>query len=279
MARLAPCLVVLALLPLGSCKRAIEKPTPPDMSALVAAYESPTGSFDQTVADDIVSAVDATLELLDELGLTDRMEELFADFRANTEAESEPQSHPQGVDVDDGTIRIDGEGFVIVERICGGWEAEPSPDPANGHLTLNVNVTDLTVDPVIWGTAATCRYSQEGVPIELAAGSRRDVGDLRIFVGNNLSLEQLGADRVIIDVDVTAGIDPEGVGSREPVDIDLAFTPEPLGIEVRVAVTDGDVVVLTTEEGIVGVRAANGLFTCDVTTGECQNDQGDGVQL
>ncbi|MBW2459314.1 MAG: hypothetical protein JRI68_32780, partial [Deltaproteobacteria bacterium] len=93
------------------------------------------------------------------------------------------------------------------------------------------------------------------------------------------SLEDLGKGRVIIDVDITAGVDPEGLGTSSPVDIDIAFVPEPLAIELRVPVADGDLIVQTTEAGIVGVRAANGTFTCDVATGECQNDLGDVVQL
>lgn len=259
------------------CKKDIEKPTPPDMKALVDAYANPEGVFEDAAVNDVLSVVDDVLSTLVELGLDERLEDVLAQFREATADEPETEPQQSDVDTDDGTVRVEGEGFLELTRICDGWGPQPVADEANGSLRLNVNVTDLQVDPVIWLTASDCRYLEGDVPILLGAGSRRDVGDLRIFVGNNLRVGDLGTEPMIIDVDVTAGVDPDGGGTTEGIDFDIKLSPAAALVEIRVPLSTGDIIVGTSASTIVQIRAINGLFDCDM--GLCVNEAGDEVAL
>ncbi len=270
-------MVAVAIAITGGCEKDIEKPTPPDMTSLVAAYQSPDGIFEDAAVNDVLSAVDDVLSTLVELGLDERLEELLTQFREATAEEPEAETQQSDVDTDNGTVRVEGEGFLELTRICNGWGPEPVADEANGTLKLNVNVTDLRVDPVIWLTASDCRYREGDVPILLGAGSRRDVGDLRIFVGDNLGVGDVGTDPMIIDVDVTAGVDPDGGGSTEGVDFDIKLDPTNELVEIRVPLASGDVIVGTSASVIVQVRAVNGSFGCAM--GICVNEAGDEVAL
>jgi hypothetical protein len=272
-----------------ACAKDIDKPTPPDMSALVEAYIAPQGVFDDGSVNDVLDAVADALDALETLGITDQLDAMFTELRDATAedasaAESTPNqadgpgAAPQGeVETDGRSIRIEGEGFFEVERICDGWGPNPTPDSDNGNLRLNVNVTDLRVDPVVWATTSACRYIQDGVPIVLDAGSRRDVGDLRVFVGNNLAVEDLGTTPIIVDIDVLAGIDPQGGGDSGNIDFDVRINPDTGMIEIRVPIASGDLIVGTSDSTVVSVRGGNGLFACD--SGLCINEAGDEVSL
>jgi hypothetical protein len=247
------------------------------MDALVAAYADPRGTFDAQSVDEVVAFVTGVLQDFSDLGVDDRINTLFADANDNVDV-GDPGAQPQGdVELSDGsTIRIEGEGFFEVERICDGWGASPVADPKNGTLSLNVNVTDVSVDPVVWLTANACQYKVDDVPVRMGAGSRRDVGDVRIYVGDNLSLEDLGTTPIIVEVDVGAAVDPQGADD-DPIGFDVSFAANG-DLAIRVPVSDGDVVVGTSASAIVNVRAGNGSFTCDFSGG-CDDGQGNSVQL
>lgn len=264
------------VLPLGllACSKRVEKPTPPDLSDLVVAYETPTGTFGQNVVDQMKDSVEAILEDQGDMGLDEQLDELFDSVDGD-----DPEDASTQADVDvgkDNTIRIEGEGFLEVGRICDGWGDEPVPDPANGSLSLNVNVTDVSVDPVLWATAERCRYMQGGNLVELRAGTRREVGDLRIFVGNNLTLDDLEQSPILVEVDASGSFD--GGATFETLNFDLRILIEEGSFEVRVPVDDGDLIVRTVEDEILLVRAANGTFEC-TAEGLCRNEQGDVVDL
>ncbi|MEM1028757.1 MAG: hypothetical protein AAGN82_00310 [Myxococcota bacterium] len=260
------------LLVVAGCTPGVEKPTPPDLSALVAAYEVPSGTFDAAVVDQVQADLLDALEDEGAVGVGDVLDDLFSPLEGDA-----PQTSPAAeIEVrDDKTIRIEGEGFLEVARTCDGWGTEPRPDPEHGRLRLNVNVTDVTVDPVLWFEAERCRYLQQEDRVELGAGRRRDVGDVRIFVGDKLTLGELRRAPVLIDVDATASFD--GGDTFEDVTFDLRLLPEDATFEVRVEVEDGHLIVRAIDDEIVVVRAANGTFTC--ANGACENARGDVVNL
>ncbi|MBI4701326.1 MAG: hypothetical protein HY744_09235 [Deltaproteobacteria bacterium] len=268
---LVPCAAAAA-----ACQQPVEKPTPPDMSALVAAYANPSGTFDQAAVQEMVDTVTKTLNSFAELGIDGRLGELLGTLGDSV---SGPESQPQGeVKSEDGALVIEGEAYLEITRICSGWGPEPKPDPANGTLTLNVNLTDIRLDPVLWAGAAGCRYRQEDVTVLLDRGSRRDVGDVRAYVGEQATLDNLGKQPIIVEVDVTATLQADAGGAAATVAFDVRLVPDPQTIEVRVPTSRGDLIAGSSSQGIVQVRASNGTFACD-GSGRCKNDKGDEVQL
>jgi hypothetical protein len=138
-------------------------------------------------------------------------------------------------------------------------------------LVLTIGFTEAGVDPVIWGNAETCLYLAGTSQISLDAGTRAGGSDLRLYVGRNLSFDQLGTEPILFDLDVSTSID----GASIPLAIDFRYDPTTQTFELSFDPGGGTLIAVASGQGWVGIRAQNGLFTCDTATRTCQGPAGE----
>lgn len=254
----------LALFAAGCAEKAgeVDKPDAPDMSALVEAYLSPDGVFNDDLAQDILDAARAVRDLVEALGvddaILDALETAF-DFDAGG---GEGEGEGEGIAAI-GEM-IEGDGYLEVTRICNGWGAEPEPDPENGTIALVVGFTEAGIDPVIWGDAADCEYRLGDARVRIDAGGVEDDWDVRLWVGDSITFESFGESPIIIDVDLAAAIDDVA----DVADFDFQVDPATGAIEVRVEAGGGFVAVSVAGE-TWRIRASNGEFDCDPVDETC----------
>jgi hypothetical protein len=139
------------------------------------------------------------------------------------------------------------------------------PDEANGNLRLTVGFTEAGVDAVVWGTATTCQYLVDGRQVSIHGLSGTETGEVRLTFGNTVAFQQVAQTRMLLDLDIAAELD----GMPFLADFDFRVDPTTETLEVRVAVGDGDIIVVASQTLLTGVRAQNGDFGCDESTGTC----------
>jgi len=260
--RRAPILLVTSLVAIGCRKETIDKPDPPDMAAVLASFDAPTGTFDATTAAAVKAAATDAANGLVGTGLPQQLvDEAHAliDKASGDSATADGGLRTQSV----APRSFEGEGFARVTRICDGWGAAPVPDQAaNGSLQLTVNYTNVTLDPVVWGTADACK---------LTLASRRVFVDrivpdappnVRIHLGGATRVQDIGTKPVTIAVEARAKLDDVDVKG----DFAVRVTAGAKTIELAVPLQDGDVVVTLEDKTITSVRAKNGTFTCSATS-------------
>jgi hypothetical protein len=250
----------------------IEKPPAPDMSELIAAYEAPSGILDALVISDAMASAREALATVESLAAESRLRELLEDALAAFD-----QNGTRGMPADGPpkqTLAFEGDGYLRVTRICDGFGPKPVPDKAaNGFMDLTVGFTETGVDPVVWGSFSQCAYLVADAQVRLDSDTSAEGGGVRAYVGSNLQLEQVGSEPVLIDLDVTASIG----GKTQDVDLDFRFIPSDQSFELRVPTDSGDLIVRIAAQAVVGIRAKNGDFSCDLTATTCTADGADPI--
>lgn len=261
--RAAGCAVALLVVAPGCSKKSpVEKPVPPDMSALVQSYEHPTLSLDsaniQTAFDlsvSVAGTVEAAVAMVPQLEATVHTA-LHADgdpHQIGSSGSSEKQ------------LAVTGSGFMRVHRICPGPEGSANPDEANGSIDLTVGFTEQGIDPVVWGGLAACRFPLDGDTATLD-------GAIHLYVGENLSFEMFGTQPVLVDL---SGMLTQ-VSGAENVAADFRVTTAG-AFEYRVFVGD-EHAIYWDDLSHRGFRAANGTWTCQFDSRLCTRNE-DAQQL
>lgn len=267
-------LLLLSLVLLGcDDRRTVDKPTPPDMSSVVASYEAPDGIFDQTSARAALDAYAARLASVEDLGLHQEvidsldqaLDEALASAKSTTSRQGELGTSAQA-------LSLDANGTLSIRRICGGWGPAPVPDEANGSLSLRVNFSETGLDPVIWGEADACKYLVGGIAqISIDEGSGRTPGDVRAWLGRSSTFESFGNEPIIFDVDLDTTV--EGVAA--PVVFNFRVDVQAQSLAFAVDALPGKVVVSVGDlSGTLSVVAQNGSFDCDLALAQCTSDTG-----
>jgi hypothetical protein len=230
----------------GACieqppKEVEEPPAPPDMSALVAVYDSPNGTFDTDAAAAVLDSARSRADQIARLGIDALLLGLVQDA---VDALSEAGNAARG------------EGYLDAERTCAGWQQQPEPAEGHGRIELTVGFREQRVDAVAWGQAIACEYLADGRRVLLYGSSGSVAGDVRLSFGESVAFEQIATRAVLLDLDATAEVD----GRPEPADLDFRIDSATSLLELRMAVDDGDVIALAYDGTINGVRAANGVF-------------------
>jgi hypothetical protein len=250
-----------------------EKPKPPDMSVLRAAYDAPGGALDDALMKQVAVQASEAAGLLSELAVDDQLlgavEAALAGI--NGQAGNEPQARPGETT---GTRRqelaIEGDGWLRATRICNGWGAQPVPDPENGTLVLTATFSEKGPDPTLWGSTNACKYRVADLEVLLDSGAGAG-SDLRLWIGEGLGWSDLGTQPILFDLDMDAELQASPLPLRLDFRLDLAEER----VELRIGVASGgDVVVVMGGGQIVGVRAINGLFSCDPVPRTCVSDTG-----
>jgi hypothetical protein len=242
------------------CKSGVDVPEPPVVvQPIVDEYESPSGTLQSTFVTEVVAEALRRQELVDASGVATLVAEALTRLNERFEQSDLPTSTertlPELPELD---------GFVRVDRICGGWDpANQTPDAAlNGTLSLTATLEDGRLEPVVWGPARACRGR---VPV--GNDPPREVngfvdGDAWVYLNEGLP-------RNVTEADFVLGFDGTLGGERVQADVsfDLRFVfPQ---VEIRVPVSDGSVIASVGLAGI-GVRAANGTFACTAEPADCQ---------
>jgi hypothetical protein len=252
-------LAVAAVMTLAACrKETIDKPPPPDMADAFQELDAPSATFDaQTIAGVKASADDAINGLVGS-GLPQRLLD-----EAKTLVDQGSTSQPQST----GSVKpmsaasFDGAGFGRVTRICDGWGADPTPDlAANGALHVTFSFTDLTVDPVVWGTADACRLKLGPSRIFVDREAPDGPPNVRIHLGGQLAPKDIGSRPVVIALGAHAQIDDADVRG----DFVVRITPNTETFELAIPIGGGNVVAMISGKDVTGIRAKNGTFSCDV---------------
>ncbi|MBI5535918.1 MAG: hypothetical protein HY898_24575 [Deltaproteobacteria bacterium] len=251
-------LPLVALAALSACNEKMpeEKPTPPDMSALVGAYAQPSINLDQ-------SNIAAIAQSESTIGaMVDKARALEPLIRSALEQSAKEATKPQSSDDSDPSMQtqaLTGEGFMLVHRICPGWVEGAPADEANGAMDFTVGFTEKGIDPVVWGSLTACKVGIQGTGSELA-------GDLRIHLGDNGAAFDAIASTVLLfefKMEMKTGDKVDALAA------DFRLDPSG-GIEYRVFA--GDPFALYFDDlKQRGYLAANGKFICDFDKKQCSN--------
>jgi hypothetical protein len=248
----------------------VPKPSAPNLNALVRNYELPSYVFDPAAPAAVRDAFGARAEDLERSALAEELSETLEQALLDSErtevGSAKSSAGPR-------LAAFTGDGFARATRICNGWTDPPVPDrAANGFMEFVIGFTDSELDPVVFGTLSDCRYLAGRLEAEFTAGN--DSGRaLAIHLGDTEQVDDFGSDPLTFDIDLEGNVD----GSELTLDFDFRVRPEG-GLEFLVWIDEESLVVLTSANQPVGVRARNGEFACDAEWNCRASDAGAAVE-
>ena len=227
----------------------VDKPPAPDMSGLVEAYEEPNADFEPDDSEELVAALGVLDGLLDRTNLRTQLVEVLGEVL------------DEAVDLssenDDLAIRVEADGYMLVTRICSGWTTPATPDrEENGALLVTATFSDSGLDPIVWGSAAACRYLADEGRIQLDQRRGAEQG-MAVYWGESPEKQGIEDRALLVDLNVNAEIE----GELLPLDFDFRSLSDGR-IEYRIPRGDGDLIAQVGADDRVRLRAGNGTFDC-----------------
>jgi hypothetical protein len=237
-----------------------QKPTPPDMNAIVASYAHPNLALDAQNVSLVAGALTPVMAMVE------RARTMEPWIRSTLQNSADQAVEQKSVEPSAPGLRTEalvGEGFIDVVRICPGTDLTAGPDEAsNGSLKLTLGFTEDGIDPVVWGAATRCKVGIQSVATTVD-------GALKVFVGDNgVAFDALTRARMLFQVTLTFTTDQK----VDDVSVDFRLDPSG-GAEYRVFLGDQHVVYWDDLKQR-GYRAANGKFTCDFDKKLCIEESG-----
>lgn len=243
---------------LGGCLADLELPTPPDLAPLEQAYDQPSADLTRQTAERIIDRFVERQEQLAELGEIAPIVDVVIDL--DRELTTEPNEDGGQTVVLKG-IPIETDARIDLFATCPGWGDGNEQGEA---VQLTVVVVKSELVPVIWGEIDGCRVLGQREQLEVQTRFSAQVSaysptltddesnELVVYVLLELTeLEVRGA------LDTAWAGDMRFIGARTEFRIDLS--------------DEGHVIVFAqTDPGSVGVRAANGEWTCIPLERRCQ---------
>lgn len=255
-------LAALALLPglgAGGCGPGpLTLPQPPqDLTALAAAYASPTGTVDVDRLQQIVTDAQARLYTSDLAWLAPLVTTaLVREWR---------RFEDLGFPTDPLTRRKENRPFlqavVTAQHTCQGWGTAGTVASATGSGDIDVTavVDDTQLLRALWGTATACQ--EQVTALNLVTVNAYLDGSLAIALQGPLPQNEQEA-RALVQFSGQMGTE-QGVAGTS-----FDFVLDGRTVSFRYPVSDGDVVVSVGPEA-VGVRGSNGSFSCDLAGLSC----------
>jgi hypothetical protein len=261
--RFRPLAALLALCACGGPEpKDVKKPTPPDMTALAAVYEAPSGVLSQETVTEAYDAARAIFDAVQALGID---QTLIVTVLEAVEAQQSGQTTTMGATGTERQALTEGEGYMLATRICNGWGPEPVPDTAHGAIRLTVGFTEAGIDPVVWGEVERCQYLVGASQVLLRGLAGADAGAAKVFFGEPVPFDAVAEARALFDFDVAGELD----GGEIAADFDFRIDVAGETYEVRIGTSTGDLIAVVSGQAFTGVRAANGDFGCDEVTRSC----------
>lgn len=239
-------------------------PPGPDLDALVAKYQAPTGTIDPQQMNDVVVAAQARLGQLQLDWLPDLLAQLMTRLRARLDdngVPSDPSAHPNldhpGIDA---TIRL--------SQTCRGWDdpiGEANADE-NGALSLTAVVENRTFRRALVAAAESCRGRMQPTnQIEVATGV-----DLKVFVDGSLGVYFYGpVPKTVAETHALVQLSGQvGTMNGGNVTGEFDFVIDYPHVEVSLDRPNGNVILEVGLDGVT-IRAANATYHCDVALQTC----------
>jgi hypothetical protein len=246
----------------GPQPKDVEKPAPPDMTPLAAAYETPDGVLTEETAAEAYDAAHAIFDSVSALGIDQTLIDTVLDA---IEAKQSGETESQGAIGTQRQSLTEGEGYMQATRICNGWGPEPLPDTANGAIRLTVGFTEAGIDAVVWGSVESCQYLVAESQVLLRGIDGADAGSVKVYFGGSVPFDGVAQARALFDFDLGGAVDDVAVDADFDFRIDAAAET----FEVRIETSTGNLIAVVSGDTFSGVRAANGDFGCDEETRSC----------
>jgi hypothetical protein len=234
----------------------MELPDPPDLAALVEAYDNPTGTAEPE------NAACLARQALDRVQ-TDRLEplrDLLVDGLKGLQQRLQDHGMPTATTPTTDESEPDLRGLMLLQRICRGWDpAATTPDAqTNGSIDLNALVEGRALRPVVWGQATACRG-------RIGSGRIAQVNlyldaSLQLFLYRGLTSG--GETTFLLKVQGAYGTEAQ----RRPVDLDFRVSAS--ATDLRLARTDG-YLVASVGDGQIELRTRDRSYVFDPSTAAC----------
>lgn len=257
--------VLEALLAAGGagCVSKLEIPTPPmqaETQAIVAVYDTPTGSFGAGDVQSTLSSVSAAVPALALDWLPNYASGLLTALEDRIRSSGLP-------DNPDATVQTDYfilSAVVGLNRVCLGWDDPPGPPDVaqNGSIALTAVVENGRLQPESWGMATACKLNLMLLNGSLVGNATID-GTVILYLLGPLPSGDANA-RFLFTFDGTLTMGSQTLSASmdfRVFDGLLAF---------RLPVSDGDIIVEPGAGSSVTLRASNGTFRCDLSARSCQ---------
>jgi hypothetical protein len=251
---------------LAACSDAAELPEPPASEAtdaILAEYESPSGTVDEAELNDTLERVRLRLDELDIAYLPKLIVELLTALGRRLDSSSLPDDPNEPADPDRPIITA----VVELERVCHGW-TDPAGPPAaeeNGSADITATFQKSKLDARLWGTATACR---ERLTLDDAGVT---LPPIHLFLDGTLIVHLYGplprsSEEAAFWVGFSGALGRES-SVREGVMFDFRVIERRL--EFRHPVADGNIIIGVGPTS-VGMRSADSSFQCDLATEVCQ---------
>jgi hypothetical protein len=257
----------------------VAKPIAPSMQASIDAYAAPNGWLDAAGVLELAGAVAQRATVIDSLALDVRLLDAARAAISQVNQQTAVQAFPQAlsardVAVSSQALTVAGEGYLVATRICDGWDVVPIANLTNGTMELIVGFTERGVDPVLWGSLALCKYRLNERFVQLDGRSfDRSRGDVRVYIGNNVTTMTFGTfvEPVLVELEAQVILDGMEVAGLLSFQIDVNTR----ALALLVPLATGNVIVsLDAARVSTVVRAGNGIFTCDLVAQRCTAPDG-----
>lgn len=240
----------------------LQLPPGPDMTALVTSYETPTGTIDVTMLDQLRADVQARLVVLH----LDWLPELVADAltrlgaRLDVNGFSDPNAAPE-------TKRPIIDAVIQLNRVCVGWDDPPGPPNAaqNGNVNVTAVVDDGRLRPTVGAVASMChaRIQPAGFAV-LGTGLAVDG-----FVDGTLNVYFYGrVPRTVAETDVLVQIQGEIGTSDHTASGEADFRVRYPNLDFTVDRPDGTIIVTISTNGVI-LQGSNVTVQCAADLSAC----------
>jgi len=239
-------------------------PPGPDVSALVAKYQAPTGTIEPQELDQVMAQGQARIAQLQLDWLPDFVAQSLTRLRARLDDNGVPDdpstppnlNHP-GIDA---TIRL--------TQICRGWDDPPGAANAgeNGTRTFTAVIQNRTLRRALVASAISCRDQIQ--PTNQIAVAPSD--NLKVFLGGSLAIyfegpvpKTVADTHALVQIMGQVGTMDGGNASGE-----FDFVIDYPHVEVSLDRPDGNVILEVGLDGVT-IRAANATYRCDAALQTC----------
>jgi len=263
-AHASPALACVAAALAGCGPGPLPLPPAPDMNALVAKYQAPTGTIEPQQLDEVIAAGQARIAQLQLDWLPDllaqsmtRLRERLDDNGVPSDPNAAPNLNHPGIDA-----------TITLTQTCRGWDDPPgAANPQeNGTLTLTAVIQNRTFRRALVAQATSCRGRiQPTNQIKVAAGT-----DLKVFVDGSIGIYFLGPvprtvaeTHALVQISGQLGTMADGNASGE-----FDFLIDYPHVEVSLDRPDGNVILEVGLDGVT-IRAANATYRCDAALQTC----------
>jgi hypothetical protein len=234
---IGPPMWVVCVLFAGAGCRDLDVPEAPDMRPLEDLYESPTASFDTTLAQEASRAADSLLERARIIKNDDIIRALVQDA-IQPSAEGAPEAL--------GTLPVLADAVATARKPCPGWENDGTTSPGEIEVTFTANAGRIS--PVATGEYKQCKRTLTNLGVNL-------------LIEGDIALQFRSTRRqsaVLLAFTGTVAIN-----QADPLQVNASLRAFSDGAIEVLLPKNGEVVVLRNDGAQWTVFARNAIWTCD----------------